>query len=460
MQYKLRISGQHYDELRSALYPGDALEAEAILLCGRAESHDSTGLLVQKVLPVPLSAYRCREPDFLEWDTGWMIDVLNDAEEKNLSIVKGHCHPEGGAFFSERDDLTDHEIFSEWLTWYDRYTPHGSAIMLPDGQLFGRVVDADQKFFPMSSITVAGDRIHFWPHKKCDFFKDAESRNLQTFGAGTTTALKQLKVGVVGCSGTGSIVVEQLARLGVGHLVLIDPDVVEHKNLNRILNATEEDAHEERFKVHILSERISEMGFGTVVSTFAENLASLQPAQAIASCDVVFGCVDGAEGRHILNRIAAYYVIPYFDVGIDLQASEQGGISQITGAVHYLKPGGSSLLSRGVYSIEEVEAETMRRTDPELYESHRKQNYIQGVQEDSPAVLPVNMHYASLLVLEFLARLHHYRMTDDKDLAIQQYNLEDVDNVFRSSDGAPCEALKRRVGKGDTLPFLDIVGLE
>jgi tRNA A37 threonylcarbamoyladenosine dehydratase len=33
-------------------------------------------------------------------------------------------------------------------------------------------------------------------------------------------------------------VIEQLARLGVGEFALIDPDVIEMKNLNRILNAT------------------------------------------------------------------------------------------------------------------------------------------------------------------------------------------------------------------------------
>ena len=49
-----------------------------------------------------------------------------------------------------------------------------------------------------------------------------------------------MSIAVVGCSGTGSPVIEQLARLGVGRLVLVDPDRVEEKNLNRIVNATRE----------------------------------------------------------------------------------------------------------------------------------------------------------------------------------------------------------------------------
>ncbi|VGO13683.1 Molybdopterin-synthase adenylyltransferase [Pontiella desulfatans] len=461
MQYKLRIAGIHYAELRDALYPGDWKEAGAIAVCGRRGSEGCTTLLVQKIHAVPFGAYQSREPDYLEWDTQWMIDVLNHAESEDLSLIKFHSHPGGGSFFSERDDLTDIGILNEWSILYDRATPHGSVIMLPDGELFGRMGYAGHQFIPIESIAVAGNQLHYWqPTDQECVFSDAESRNLQTFGAGTTAILKRLKVGVIGCSGTGSIVVEQLARLGVGHLVLVDPDIVEKKNLNRVLNTTEEDAVNERSKVDVLSDAIQKMGFETQVTRIATNLVAPKPIQEIASCDVVFGCVDGAEGRHILNRISSYYVIPYFDVGIDLQASEHGGISQVTGAVHYIQPGGSSLLSRGIYSQEEVEAEALRRSDPELYANHLKQNYIAGVKEDSPAVLPINMHYASLLVLEFLARIHKYRITDDAELAIQQYNLEDVDNVYRAEDGLPCAALAKRVGRGDTTPLLDIIGLE
>lgn len=461
MNYKLRISGKHFKKLQEALYPGDGKESGAIAVCSRHETSTCTVLLLKKVYPVPSSAYRTREFDFLEWDTQWLSNILNDAEAENSSLIKFHSHPGGLDQFSELDDLTDIEMLNKWSIWYDRAIPHGSVIMLPSGKLFGRISVSRAQFVPFSSIAIAGDQYNYWSAEENNSsFSEAESRNLQTFGAGTTSILKQLKIGVVGCSGTGSVVVEQLARLSIGHLVLIDPDKVEEKNLNRILNATSNDAAQERYKVHVLGDMIAKMGFETKVDMLPVNLVSPEPVREIASCDVIFGCVDGAEGRHILNRIATYYVLPYFDVGIDLQADEAGGISQVTGAVHYVQPGGSSLFSRGVYSLAEVEAEAMLRTDPKLYAERRKQNYIADADVDSPAVLPINMHYASLLVLEFLARVHQYRLTDDGELAIQQYNLEDIDNVFRADDGAPCDALERRVGRGNVIPLLDMPGLE
>ena len=61
--------------------------------------------------------------------------------------------------------------------------------------------------------------------------------------AATGTGLVSLFVlAALGCSGTGSIVVEQLARNCIGELVLVDSDHVEHKNLNRIVNSTADDA--------------------------------------------------------------------------------------------------------------------------------------------------------------------------------------------------------------------------
>lgn len=58
-----------------------------------------------------------------------------------------------------------------------------------------------------------------------------------------------------------------------------------------------------------------------------------------------------------------------------LDADGNGGISAIAGAAYYLQPGGSSLLSRGVYNMDRVAAEEMRRTDPDLYRRQVKEGY-------------------------------------------------------------------------------------
>jgi hypothetical protein len=53
---------------------------------------------------------------------------------------------------------------------------------------------------------------------------------------------------------------------------------------------------------------------------------------------------------------------------VGIRALEDGTIDTIECVVvHYLKPGGSSLLSREAYTVAQVAADAMRRQNPELY---------------------------------------------------------------------------------------------
>jgi hypothetical protein len=61
-----------------------------------------------------------------------------------------------------------------------------------------------------------------------------------------------------------------------------------------------------------------------------------------------------------------------------------------------------------IYSLDQVQAEEMRRTNPEFYERQRGEGYLRGVVGNRPAVISVNMFYAALAVNDFLARLHSH----------------------------------------------------
>lgn len=72
----------------------------------------------------------------------------------------------------------------------------------------------------------------------------------------------QLTVGVVGCGGTGSAVVQLLNRLGVGRMIVIDDDVVEVSNLNRLHGATMQDAQKKAAKVRVVADEVLRSGLG------------------------------------------------------------------------------------------------------------------------------------------------------------------------------------------------------
>lgn len=454
---RFRMTGGQHARLTAHLFPGDGREAAAVALCGRQGGPGGEGLLVHKLLMVPHAACSVREPDLLVWPTELITPLLEAVAAKDMALVKFHSHPGGFDRFSAQDDRSDRELFASVYGWTDSDRPHGSAVMLPGGRVFGRLVTAGGQFVPIDRVSVAGDDLSVWTRDdRVPVVRGNELlRQIQLFGEGTVSRLAGLSVAVVGCSGTGSVVVEQLARLGVGRLVLVDPDSVEPKNLNRILNTTAGDARLGRPKVEVLKAAVAAFGLGTEVVAIRDSLITPAAVRAVSGCDVAFGCMDGAEGRHVLNRLAAFYLVPYFDLGVRLDANGRGGIDQVCGSVHYIQPDGSGLVERGVYTMEEVRAEGMRRTSPELYHRQVKEGYVKGVVVDRPAVISVNMLVASLAVNEFLARLHPYRLDPNSEFAFQTISLSQG-AAYRGGDGVPSAMFARSVGRGDTRLLLEL----
>jgi hypothetical protein len=453
-EYRLRLTQTQWERLRSHLLPPDGCEAVALALCGRRAGDDRHIFVVREIVLVPYEACSIRTPDRVTWPTEMMEALLGKAYGKGQAILKFHSHRADDRRFSGLDDESDKMLFGSISSLLGDGLAHASVIMLPDGTCIGRAVRDGAEFEPLRSITVVGDDITIWTDVAVTPGPASSKRNEQVFGKGTMGRLRSLSAAVVGCSGTGSLIVEQLARLGIGRLVLVDPDVVEEKNLNRILNTGKEDAYLRRPKVFALASAVARMGFGQEVLPLPVNLISPQAIREVAGCDVVFGCMDGAEGRHVLNRLATFYSLPYFDVGVRLDADGVGGISGVSGAVHYLQPGGSSLLSREVYDMEQVEAEELRRTSPEVYLARRDEGYIRGVNEDRPAVISVNMFFASLTVLEFLGRLHPFRNAPNARSAVVRGNL--MEPVFLTEmESEPSAFLANHTGRGDTEPLLE-----
>lgn len=456
MKYNLTISGKHYQALKQHLYPGDGNEAVVVALCGRHKTKKQTRLLVYELIPIPYEQCFVREPLLVKWSTKIIIPYLEKASRKGLALLKIHSHPTGLQSFSETDDQSDEELFESIYGWMDDDEPHASSIMLPDGKIIGRVFHPDMTNQPIDKINIVGDDLHFWFRSQDEKIHQFEERTAQAFGKGTTNKLKKLRIAVVGCSGTGSPLIEQLVRLGVGHLVLIDPDIVEEKNLNRIVNSTLQDAKKGRYKVDVLQKAIEGFGLGTHLTTFNQNIYnSKKIINAIAQCDVIFGCIDSVDGRHLLNLLATFYLIPYFDLGVKLTSDGKGGIDQIMGSVHYLQAGGSSLRTRGVYSDEELRAASMFRISKDEYSEQKRSGYIVDIVVDSPAVISINMQVASMAVNEFLARIHPFRYDSNSNFAITRISFSDS-YVQSEDDGKPDPYLAKFVGRGNMTPMLNM----
>jgi len=288
--------------------------------------------------------------------------------------------------------------------------------------------------------------------KNSEFFE----RTLQAFGQGTTHYLSNLTVGIAGVSGTGSIVAEQLMRLGVKRLVLVDDDAVEVRNLGRILNSTVRDAQEGTNKAVMMKRSFGAIGLPTEVIAVPEVIHTPEAIHLLSQCDILFGCLDSADGRMQLNRISTFYTIPYIDLGVRLKA-RSGRFEEISGAIRYIRPGGASLYSMGAYTLDSLASDSLRRNDPELYRARLEEKYIEGASEGSPAVISVNMQVSSLGVLELLDRLHPFRATPNTEVEVINIDMCEPAILSPSRPGPPDKSLEKYVGAGDRYPLLGLV---
>ena len=107
--------------------------------------------------------------------------------------------------------------------------------------------------------------------------------------------LADKRVAIAGCGGLGGLVIEALARIGVGHLRVIDGDVFEESNLNRQLLCTEETLGRE--KAVVAAERIRAVNSEVEAEPVVAYLSEANAAALLCDVDCVVDCLDNLEAR-------------------------------------------------------------------------------------------------------------------------------------------------------------------
>lgn len=455
-QESLILTGHDHQNLKAHLICGDDKEAAAILLC-KATSGMRRRLLVSEVILVPHDACPVRTPVRIVWPGEYIEAAIDRAEQDGLLIILIHSHPGGWLEFSEVDDASDQVTMPALLAAFG--TQHGSAIMTPDGAIRARLYDQRMATKPIDLVTVAGDDIHYWWNSSV-----SGARLVPwplPFTSGMRDQFERLSIAVIGVSGTGSLTAEQLARMGA-KVTLVDFDCIEHKNLNRIVNATLADAEASRLKVEMFAEAVAAYrGPGAAVA-IAETIVSRETVLAVSQCDVIFSCVDTHEARQIADLIASAFLIPLFDVGVVIPTRKVGdhgvAIADVCGRIDYVQPGGSTLADRRVFTPESLRAEWLRKVNPEAFREEQGAGYIRGLVEQAPSVISLNMRASSTVVMEFIARAFPFRHDPNQRFARIEFSLAAAEEEYTAEDEFE-RGVNTDVARGEKEPLLGIPAL-
>ena len=447
----LVTSGDH-QRIMEHLLPGDQDEHGAILRAGIVRNGSSLRLLVQHVQPAEVGTdyvagrygYRALTPTFIHRE-------ILQCRDAGLAYLAIHSHGSDRHVEFSRVDIESHERGYPALLDIGRGVPVGALV-------YGRSSVAADIWLPdgsrrsLGTYRVIGNDITRLYSQPC---RERESgaehdRQVRMFGVAGQHILQASKVAVVGLGGVGSLVAEYLARLGVGNLVLIDPDEIESSNLSRVVGATRVDVEMGQLKTQIAVRHAREMAVHATLQPIAGDVSRRSVAQVLRDCDFIFLAADSMRARLVVNALAHQYLIPVIQMGARIRRGDCGNLEDAMCAVRHIRPGTGCLWCNGLIDPTQLAIEA--KSDSE----RKEQAY--GVQEPNPSVITLNAVAAAHAVNDFLfdflglrtgdveAAYHHFHFHRGKaQRVIPRRSAECRECVHRRAMG---DALELPVSEG------------
>ncbi|WP_254425788.1 ThiF family adenylyltransferase [Polaromonas sp. A23] len=455
----------HEAALRSLLHRDNGSEAAAYVLFGKAEiaadpwsGQPRMRLISHEVVPIPPDEMVSASAVHVTWSTRGFMRLLGVAQHRGLVAGLVHTHPSAEAFFSDQDDRNEAELAR---TAFNKGAAGLASVVFGRNEaIVGRLWTSSAETVNASSISLIGSTIRISRVHADDSEPEVLARQAALFGGGFNPVVRALRVGVIGCGGTGSAVAMLLTRLGVGFLGLIDNDTIDTTNLNRVHGSHATDVENGAAKVDIAAREIAAAGLGTQVVARKAWVGDLALRDLLRSCDVLFGCTDDHQGRLTLNRLAHYYGIPLIDVGLRMRSARSGVDYDMTGRVSTIRPGSPCLMCLGVVDPSRAAAEGLRRSDPAEFERRKAEAYVAGGGDPAPAVVTFTTSIACAAVDELIQGLTGFRgghgMTHNR---IRRFDrMEDRAMTCRPVSSCPVCGSETVWGRGDVNPFLGVIG--
>ena len=377
----------------TAQFRAEELESFAFILARPAPvAPAGWRLLVHSIIVPAPEDYDARSQTFVRPNAGFRLRVEKEARREGLALVYCHYHPldQGIPSFSPNDDEIERLLLP-----YSRERvgalPHVSLVIGAEGirarKLGGTV--------PVEVFEAGARVIRHFP-SEITKVSGTFDRQVRAFGEEGQRAIQALRLAIVGLGGTGSVVTQQLAHLGVRRYLLIDPDTLDKTSLNRVVGALKSDIG--RAKVVIARRMIRRLVPKAEVVARKGDILEMEVSKLLTGVDFIFCCTDFHGSRHVINQLAYQYFIPCIDMGVAIDITD-GKVTSFGGRVHMMAPGLACLVCNdGTLSPQEVRwdlsNERQRAADP--YFSGRV-----GIKQ--PAVISLNSAAASQAVTMFIA---------------------------------------------------------
>lgn len=404
--------------LRDHLFPGDHDEHGAVLACGTVASDRGTRLLVRDV-------FLARDGiDYVPGERGYRMvtaDFVRDhalyCRDEKLAYLAVHCHRGDDSVWFSPDDIASHErgypalldILEDQIVGGIVFAPNAVAgdLWLPGRGWIRR---------ELSETVVVGRPVRTLyprPSQPTSISDRTYDRQSRIFGDRGQEVLARQKVGVIGAGGAGSLLIEYLARLGVGHIVVVDPDRIDVTNLSRVVDATRRDALSwfasgptwvrriaarwARLKVAIATRVARRANPKIRIEAVADDFTRDHVARLVTDCDFVFLAADPMQVRLVFNALVHQYLIPGAQVGAKVRVDrETGSVVDAYSVYRPVTPDCGCLWCNGLVPPSLLQEEAMNERE------RAAQRYVEDELIVAPSVITLNAVAVSHAVDDYL----------------------------------------------------------
>lgn len=390
--WSLTLPPKMADDLFDHLF-GDGEEHGAVILAAQVHGPRGPRLLARHLVTAVdgvdyvegTVGYRALTPNFVR-------DNILRAGDEQLAYLAVHNHGGHQTVRFSRTDLTSHERGYPALRAISGQ-PVGAVVFAPAAAAGDLWLPSGDRV-ELAEVVIPGNNlIRLQPRPtKAATTDPTWDRQTRLFGDRGQQNLNRLRVAIVGAGGAGSIITEFIARMGIGSLVLVDPDDVDETNLPRLVGAERADVGQP--KVDIAARNAIRANPLAVVERHATDLHEQPALGAVAKCDWIFLAADTNAARHYTNKLVQQQLIPATQVGVKVPVADGGRIGQIHTITRLLLPGHGCLWCNQLINPTDLAVEMLPDAE------RRQAQYVPGVP--APSVMALNGLAASEAANHFM----------------------------------------------------------
>lgn len=420
----IRFQDKQFEQLRERMLCDLEREQFCVLL-GRAESYrDGSCVNVVEICYPDPESYVSHGLTHVSPSKAFIYQALRKLQERADvdTVIDVHTHPfaPNQVSFSSIDDR-DEEKFMAYL---DEKFPqvHYLSIVLSQQSYDARaweIKDGEPRYYSVPIRTqVASENISQSNVVSHTTLPDQEvmARTILALGTDTMSELtSNCSIVIIGVGGLGSAIAENLVHMGFNNLVLVDHDIVEKTNLNRIVGAKYEDAEKKCPKVEAMKRHLDDiiptLSISTIERDIEDVASDAEIDSRIAEASFIVVATDNHLSRLKAQELAFRYFIPLVSAGVNITV-EESKVTNYSGSVILARMGDRICLScLGILDPMEISYEKNRENM--IGEHFVKKGYVTGEDIKHPAVKTLNAVLASLAVEEIVNLFSNRRATNN-----------------------------------------------